>query len=58
MEEKDLKEAEEMAEAAALEWTEKENTAWTDGSRLENQKVGVAGRSRGRHHKSSKKDHQ
>jgi len=42
MEGKNPKEAEEMAKAAALEWTGKRNTAWTDGSRLENQKVGCA----------------
>ena len=42
MEGKSPKEAEEMAKAAALEWTDKRNTAWTDGSRLENQKVGCA----------------
>ena len=32
---KNPKEAEEMAKAAAL-WTDNKNTAWTDGSRLEN----------------------
>jgi len=32
MEGKNPKDAAEMAKAAALEWTEKKNTAWADGS--------------------------
>jgi len=42
MEGKDPKVAEGKAKAAALEWSEKKNTVWTDGSRLENQNVGCA----------------
>ena len=63
MEGKSPKEAEEMAKAAALEWTDKRNTAWTDGSRLENQKVGCAvvwqeEVGTAQHHKRSKKRRQ
>jgi len=52
-----------MATAAALEWTEKKNTAWTDGSRLENQKwdaqwCGRKKQGTAQHHKPSKKDRQ
>ena len=48
-----------MAKVAALEWTDKKNAAWMDGSRLENQRVWCGRKKQGMaYHKPSKKDHQ
>ena len=39
---KDKEAVEGAAKTAALEWTDKRNTAWTDGSRLEDRRAGCA----------------